>query len=169
MKEKALSRRGLRSWILPLVLLAMGLMLQACGDDDGCGDIDTQGSATSCGRWALQHDCGVTNFSFDPDGNVCTLSTCLVCPTFTPVRAVGTPSPGPTNTPVKFPPGYNCDLSIVINTPRPTPGVTPNMETLCRNQGVTRVCGSPNSSFEPDTGVCVVSGCGICDFPSDVY
>ena len=168
MKNSALSRWRVGSWIFPMVLLALGLLLQACGGNDGCGDIDTQSNATSCGRWALQHDCGVTDFTFDPDGNVCSVSNCLVCPTFTPVRA-GTPSPGPTNTPVKFPPGYSCDLNLVINTPRPTPDVTPNIENLCKIQATTRVCGSPNASFEPSTGVCVVSGCGICNFPSDVF
>jgi hypothetical protein len=168
MKKNALSRWRVRSWLVPVVLLAMSLMLQACGDDDGCGDIDTQSNETSCGRWALQHDCGVTDYTFDTDTNVCSLSTCRVCPTFTPVRA-GTPSPGPTNTPVKFPPGYTCDVNLTINTPRPTPGVTPNIEALCQVQATNRVCGSPNFSFEESTGVCQVFGCGICDFPSDVY
>jgi hypothetical protein len=152
-----------------MVLLALGLLLQACGGDDGCGDIDTQGNVASCGAWALQHDCGVTDFTFDAETNGCSMSNCLVCPTFTPVRG-GTPSPGPTNTPVKFPPGYTCDYgSTPIPTPRVTPGVTPNIEALCKTRADNRSCGSPNSSFQPDTGVCVVSGCGICNFPSDVY
>jgi len=168
MKKSALSRWRGGSWIIPLAVVAMCFTLSACGGDDGCQDKGAESSENDCARSALRFACGPTDADFNPDGNICSLSSCRVCPTFTPFRE-GTPSPGPTNTPVPFPPGYHCDLQVVINTPRPQPSVTPDLNALCQAQGVTRICGSPNFSFEASTGLCIISGCANCNFPDDVF
>ena len=171
MKRSALARRGVGFWIAPLALVAVSLSLQACGGSNGCQDKEATSSETGCVQHALQFDCGVVDASFNSDTNVCTLSNCRVCPTFTPVRG-GTPSPGPTNTPIPLPPNYQCDLSQTIPTPRPntTPNATQTPgEAVCNALGVTKACGTADFSYEVDTGLCIVSSCGKCDFPDDVF
>jgi hypothetical protein len=169
MAKSALSRCRVGSWIVPIGLLALSLALHACGGSDGCGDINAEGSDLSCARWALGHSCGVVTSDFNSETNVCEASNCRVCPTNTPVKFTPSIARQPTNTPVPLPPGFDCNLSTTINTPRPTPGVTPDLASLCNDFAVTKVCGSPDYEFQPDTGVCVVSNCGICSFPDDVF
>ena len=167
MKKGALSRWKVGAWIVPLGLIAVSLTFQACGGDDGCADKSIESTSNACAQHALTFDCGPVDYSFDAADNSCSASNCRICPTNTPVR-VGTPSPGQTpNTPVPL--SGNCDLQTIINTPRPTPGVTPDLNSRCRDFAINKVCGSPNYSFEADTGLCLVSGCGLCNFGDDVF